>query len=155
MKTTSIIFASLLLIGAFTLTVNGSPEHENINLEASKAGKGIEFFHGTWKEALAKSKETGKPIFADIYAEWCGPCKTMSNYVFTQEDVGKFYNEKFICVKVDAERGEGPAVARKYTVEGYPTFLFVDGEGSVILKTAGARSGGDFIKLGEKALTKK
>jgi hypothetical protein len=34
-------------------------------------GQGIEFFHGTWAEAKAKSKESGKLIFVDAYTSWC------------------------------------------------------------------------------------
>ncbi|MBI1182901.1 DUF255 domain-containing protein [bacterium] len=142
----SILAASLGLL-SFSYTATKSTTLE-------KSDKGIEFFHGTWKEALAEAQSSGKPIFADVYAVWCGPCKMMSNYVFTQGDVGEFFNKNFVCVKVDAERGEGPAVARKYAVEGYPTLLFVNGEGETLIKTAGARSGNDLIKLGEKVLEK-
>jgi thiol:disulfide interchange protein len=117
-----------------------------------KSDSGIAFFKGTWAEALAESAKTGKPIFADIYAVWCGPCKMMSNYVFTNDEVGAFYNENFVCVKVDAERGEGISIARRYAVEGYPTLLYVDKEGKVLLKTAGGRSTKDFITLGDKVL---
>lgn len=116
------------------------------------AATGIAFFKGTWAEALAESAKTGKPIFADIYAVWCGPCKMMSNYVFTNEEVGAFYNENFVCVKVDAERGEGISIARRYAVQGYPTLLYVDKDGKVLLKTAGGRSSKDFIDLGDKVL---
>jgi len=123
--------------------------------EAVKGGdEGIQFFKGTWAEALEKSKAENKPIFVDVYTTWCGPCKWMSKYTFTDDEVAKFYNEKFICVKADAERGEGITLARKYKVRAYPTLLFVKNDGSTILKTEGARSSEQFIQLGNKVLGK-
>lgn len=150
MKISSFFLTALMLTSVCFLNINATvpePPAEN------PASKGIEFFNGTWTEALEKSKKEGKPIFADIYAVWCGPCKMMSRYVFTNEEVGQYYNENFICLKVDAEKGEGPAVARKYSVRAYPTLLFVGGDGKIITRTEGARSSEQFIKLGQ-AVTK-
>ena len=36
-------------------------------------GQGIEFFHGSWEEALAEAKKQEKPIFVDAFTTWCGP----------------------------------------------------------------------------------
>ena len=47
-------------------------------------------------------------IFLDAYASWCGPCKMLQKNVFTKKAVGDFYNSKFINVKMDMEKGEGP-----------------------------------------------
>ena len=58
--------------------------------------EGMEFFHGTWEEALAEAKKQEKIIFVDAYAVWCGPCKRMAKNVFTQDRVGEFYNKNFI-----------------------------------------------------------
>lgn len=153
MKSTLLLFASILVFGAFTFSGTTEPIEPN-SKALSADDKGIEFFHGTWKEALEKAKAENKTIFVDIYATWCGPCKMMSNYVFTQQDVGDFYNENFICVKLDAEKGEGTAVARKYRIMAYPTLLYVDGDGEIVHKTEGARSGNQFIDLGKKVLAK-
>ena len=50
---------------------------------SSLTGQGIDFFHGTWEEALEKATAEEKPIFVDAYAVWCGPCKRMAREVFT------------------------------------------------------------------------
>ena len=49
---------------------------------------GIRFFEGSWAEALAESKKTGKPIFMDCYTVWCVPCKKLAKEVFTKPEIG-------------------------------------------------------------------
>ena len=70
-------------------------------------GQGIEFFEGSWDEALNEAREDDKVIFVDAYAKWCGPCKKMAKDVFTQDRVGRFFNERFINIKMDMEEPEG------------------------------------------------
>jgi thiol:disulfide interchange protein len=48
------------------------------------AQDGIQFFGGSWDEAIETAKKEHKLIFMDAYAEWCGPCKRMAKEVFTQ-----------------------------------------------------------------------
>jgi thiol:disulfide interchange protein len=79
---------------------------------AHTAESGIQFFNGTFKEALAAAKAQKKPLFFDAYASWCGPCKTMEREVYTDPKVAAYFNEKFISIKVDMEKGEGPELPR-------------------------------------------
>lgn len=87
---------------------------------------GINFFQGTWDEAVALAKEQDKKIFVDFYTEWCGPCLNMALGVFTLPEVGDLYNRNFVCVKIDAEKGEGIELADRYGVRSYPSYVFVD-----------------------------
>lgn len=119
---------------------------------AQEEGKGIRFFHGTFTELKAQATAAGKPVFIDAYTSWCGPCKWMSKTVFTQEEVGTFYNDKFICAKFDMEKGEGPELAKKYNVNAYPTLLYIDATGALFHQALGAHEAKDFIELGRKAL---
>ncbi|MEO7174506.1 MAG: thioredoxin domain-containing protein [Saprospiraceae bacterium] len=123
-------------------------------LQFASSAQGIEFFHGTWQEALDKAKAENKAIFVDAYTTWCGPCKRMSSQVFILPDVGKFYNENFINVKMDMEKGEGPQFGSKYPVRSYPTFLFINPDGAVAHQAVGGRGGEEFIALGDEALKK-
>ena len=86
--------------------------------------KGIHFFEGTWAEAVAEAKKQNKNIFLDGYTTWCGPCKKMTKEIFTTDKVGNYYNEHFICVKKDMEKGEGIDLAKKYSINKFPTFVF-------------------------------
>jgi len=88
--------------------------------------QGIQFEHGTWKEVPQKAQQTDKPIFIDVYTSWCGPCKMMSQNVFPLVEVGKAYNVNFICYQVDAEKGDGIEISKKYGVRAFPTYLFLN-----------------------------
>ncbi len=121
---------------------------------ATAHAQGIEFFHGTFAEGLAKAKTENKLIFMDAYAEWCGPCKRMAATVFVDEKVGKFMNSNFICLKMDMEKGEGPDLSRKYDVSAYPTLLFLNAEGGLVQRAVGALPTDGFITTARQALGK-
>jgi thiol-disulfide isomerase/thioredoxin len=124
-----------------------------ISLKAQDSPEtGIRFFHGTFAELKAEAVKTGKPIFIDAFTTWCGPCKWMAKTVFPDEEVGKVFNEKFICAKIDMEKGEGIDIARQYQVNAYPTLLFMNGSGEIIHLALGARDAKEFIKLGLQAI---
>lgn len=115
-------------------------------------GQGIDFFHGTWQEAMAKAKAEDKLIFVDAYAEWCGPCKAMAKNVFTTAKAGAFFNENFINLKVDMEKPENSAFANKYPVSAYPTLLFIQSDGKVALKQVGGMNLDGLLDFGKKAM---
>lgn len=121
---------------------------------ATAFGQGIEFFHGTWAEALDKAKSEKKIIFVDAYASWCGPCKRMSRDVFPQQKAGEFFNANFVNMKIDMEKEENAEFAGKYPVGSFPTLLFIDENGKVVHKDVGAREVEGLIELGRKALGK-
>jgi len=116
---------------------------------------GITFFHGTLKEAKAKAKKENKLIFMDCYTTWCGPCKSMAKKTFVNKEVGDYFNKNFICLKMDMEAGEGPTVASTYSVEAYPTYLFLDSKGEIKHRDLGFIDASHFIEVGKKALTLK
>lgn len=116
--------------------------------------QGIDFFHGTWNEALAEAKKTGRPIFVDAYAKWCGPCKRMAKTTFMDDVAGEFFNANFINMKIDAEEGEGRKFRQKYPVSAFPTLFFIDEKGEVLHKAVGGQSVEGLITLGKFALNK-
>ncbi len=98
---------------------------------------GIAFFKGSWKEVLAEAKRQNKPVFVDIYTTWCGPCKLMAKQAFPDAKVGETFNARFINYQIDAEKGEGIDVAKKYAVTAYPTSLYVSANGDLIHRAIG------------------
>lgn len=123
-------------------------------LSSTITAQGIDFFHGSWKEALKESEKTGKPIFVDAYAKWCGPCKRMARTTFMDDEAGQFFNEKFINMKIDAEESEGREFRKKYPVSAFPTLFFIDEKGEVLHKVVGGQDVKGLISQGEFALRK-
>ena len=123
-------------------------------LTGSITAQGIEFFHGTWDEALLKAKTEDKLIFVDAFTTWCGPCKNMAANTFPDPEVGKVFNQNFISMKIDMEKAMGLEFRKKFSVNAYPTLFFIDFEGKEVVKSVGAKKPADLIMLAESVLTK-
>ncbi len=114
---------------------------------------GINFLKDTqWNEALSMAKAQNKLIFVDVYTDWCGPCKTMDAEIFPLKAVGDKYNRHFINYKLDAEKGEGPALKAKYSVKSYPNYLFINGDGVLVYRSTSAMPANEFLKVADQAL---
>lgn len=135
-----ILLASSLALASFVLRTKSS------NVETT-----IQFTDQSWDAVLQLAKEQNKLIFLDIYASWCGPCKMLKKYTFTDEEVGKYFNDNFINVTVDAERGEGRTLASQYEIRAYPTLLFVNADGTVRKKLIGYRDGKQLLNDAKRA----
>lgn len=118
----------------------------------AKDTKGIRFTEGTWAQILTEAKTQQKLIFVDIYTTWCGPCKVMDKNVFTNNAVGEKFNASFINYKIDAEKGEGIGLAKKYIISAYPTYLFVNPEGELVYRSIGSMPAEKFLSEADKAL---
>ena len=116
---------------------------------------GITFAHVDFRSAKALAKKENKLIFIDAYTTWCGPCKLMSRTVFKEKVVGDYYNEHFVSLKVDMETAEGLFLGKRYNVTGYPTFLYLKPDGTLIKKTMGATNNGTFIGYAKTAVNGK
>ncbi len=113
---------------------------------------GIHFQKGNWQQALDLAKKENKVVFLDIYATWCGPCKQLKKYTFTEKSAGDFFNTNFVNMALDGEQAEGAALAQKFEIEAYPTLMFVTPEGELITKSPGFLTAPDLINLGQQIL---
>ncbi len=136
------LFTLTLLLTCFSMQVMGQD-----------ASKGIAFEkEGTlFRQAVQKALSQQKLIFLDCYTSWCGPCKMMANKVFPQETVGNFMNPKYVSIKIDMEKGEGPELAKKLQISAYPTFIIFNSGGQELGRFLGGSDAEKFIENVKKA----
>ncbi len=108
---------------------------------------GVDFFTGTWEEAVEKARSSGKHIYIDAYTKWCGPCKEMERDVYTESAVADYMNRHFVCMKLDAEEGEGLRMAMKYRVRVFPTHLIFNSDGDLRFRATSGMPAERFLDL--------
>lgn len=122
----------------------------------SAQDKGIKFEDTkVWQQILEKAMNEDKLIFVDCYAEWCAPCKVLATNVFTQGNVGDFFNSNFINAQFEMERdADGIAHKEAWGVSAYPTLLFIDPQtGTVVHRLVGAGQADWLLEGAKTAMT--
>lgn len=92
----------------------------------------IDFTKGSVSDVLAMAKEQNKLVMVDVMTDWCKWCIELDNKVYSKPEVYEFANANQINYKIDAEKGEGVEFAKKYKIQGYPSILFLDGDGNEV-----------------------
>ncbi|WP_126244867.1 thioredoxin family protein [Chitinophaga rhizosphaerae] len=113
--------------------------------------EGIRFGTAPWNETLAQAGKENKLVFLDCYTSWCAPCKWMDKNVFVLKNVADFYNGKFVNTKFDMEKGEGIELRKKYNVQSFPTYLFINSKGEIVHRTGSRMTAEEFLEEGRMA----
>jgi thiol:disulfide interchange protein len=103
---------------------------------------------------LQRAKAENKLVFVDFYTSWCLPCKVMEQGAFVDYDLAEFMNKNFLNVRVNAEDGIGKTHKNNFLVFAYPTLLFLNGDGTELMRKEGSCSIEDLKKMGRTALWK-
>lgn len=106
----------------------------------------VSFTTGTYDEVLDLAKQQNKIVMIDFITDWCKWCVETDRKVYTNSDVAVFANEHQINWKIDAEKGEGPDLAKKYGVKGYPTIVFASADGTEIDRIYGFLPAEQFLQ---------
>jgi len=127
--------------------------------------QGIKFVTGlSWERIKEKAKNENKYIFLDMYTTWCGPCKMMDRDVYSAKEVGDFYNQTFISVKVqmDSTKSDNQntigwyqtaqELGKLYGITVYPSYVFLNPAGQLVGKHTGLVSADVFNSFGGDAM---
>ncbi len=112
----------------------------------------MDFRKASFEEVKEMAKAENKLVFVKCYTKWCKTCKFMNRNVFTDEELAKYFNAHFVSVKLNMEKDEGLGVAEKYEVKAYPTLLFLDTEGKVLLRIEGSLSPKELVQAAHKII---
>ncbi len=115
---------------AFTSVANAEVHFRNISFEEAKQAAATEH----------------KVVMIDFYTTWCGWCKVLDRNTYTDPAVTQLTDAKFVCVKIDAEKGEGIGLAKQYQITGYPTIVFFDEGGKEIDRVVGYEDPSRFVQ---------
>jgi thioredoxin-related protein len=86
------------------------------------------------------------PIMLDFYTDWCSWCKRLEAETFTDNRIIEYVNQNFTSKRINGEIGEGIDIVNEYTLLGYPTIIFVAGDGTEIDRITGYLPPDDFIE---------
>lgn len=121
----------------------------------------------TLEEAVERSKTEKRPVFIDVYTDWCGWCKVMDKKTFNEPNVAQLLNEKFYPVKFNAEQREDVVFqgrTYKFIEHGgrgthelaaallnnklsYPTVVFLNEDFQLLGPLAGYREAREFYMI--------
>lgn len=106
-------------------------------LSALAMADGIPGFHqGNVKSVFDAAKSKKQIVMVDFFTTWCGPCKLIEANIYRHESFLPYTN-KMVTYKIDAEKGEGIELAKKYKVRAYPSVIFMDADGNEIERVIG------------------
>ncbi|MBC8884301.1 thioredoxin family protein [Flavobacterium piscinae] len=123
-----------------------------IPTKEATVAKGIDFFKGTFQEALALAEKEQKYVFVEVYATWCGPCKQLKRTTFKDKEVGVYFNKNFINIAIDGETEEGDKILSRYNIRSYPTLLILDAKGRVLTRQTGFMKPYILINFGRRVV---
>ncbi|RZJ35418.1 MAG: thioredoxin family protein [Flavobacterium sp.] len=120
---------------------------------SSVVAQGVKFEDTPYKQLLQQATVKKMPVFYFIHASWCPHCQKMQSDVFPDAQLGMFMNSHFISASRDGESGEGKAIMHKYQLNSFPSFIVLDGAGTLLYSFGGEFKIDTFLKELQTALT--
>lgn len=111
-----------------------------------------------YEDGLALAQELEMLVLIDFSTAWCGYCKKMDRETFKNTRVIDFINDNFIAIKVDGDSRrefeidgfvttERRITKEMYGVRGFPTFWFLESDGTKIGRQPGYQPAAGFLTL--------
>ena len=98
----------------------------------------------SFEEALAKARQTKKPIFFNCFADWARPCHGMNGMVFSDQAFCDWMDKNFVCFFADVTKPDNRHLAQRYGVSTFAHYLVLDADGQVLHRIVGGAPLPDF-----------
>jgi thiol-disulfide isomerase/thioredoxin len=103
----------------------------------------------TWGHDLAaaeaQANAAGRRVLIDFETTWCGPCKSMDEWIWTDAEVAALLNAGYVGVKLDGDLEK--ALVKRFAVGGYPTIVALAPGGAEAWRAVGYQSSREMIAL--------
>jgi thiol-disulfide isomerase/thioredoxin len=116
-----------------------------ISLALTATAALIEFWGGrgtiAWtglSDALERAKSTHRPVYLDVTASWCAPCRVMDRTTFRDDSVRSALSLQFVPARVDIDDlHDGSLVKNAYGIAVVPTSLVLTPHGEELARHIG------------------
>ena len=82
------------------------------------------------QESFKKTQELDKPILLGISAVWCHWCHVMDETTYSDSEVARLIEDKFVPIRVDRDRR--PDIDKRYNMGGWPSTVLLTPDGEVL-----------------------
>ena len=100
-----------------------------------------------FEEAKRVAASQNKPIFIDVYADWCGPCKAMDKDVFPNDSVKSVLTSRYVPAKINGDDSVvGDTLKKQFGIRAYPTYIVLSPTGKERKRHIGFFQKTEFVK---------
>lgn len=138
----------VLRSGTTSNTVASTAPDTTIQASSTQSESAITWLT-SFEEALSQAQKTGKPIMADFYADWCGPCKMLDADTWPDASVAQ-EAQNFIAVKVNVDAPANLAAVQRYGIRPIPCIIWTDSNGTEKGRLEGAVGPQDMLSEMQK-----
>lgn len=96
-------------------------------------------------EVFKRAKSENKLVLLNLEANWCHWCHVMHNITYSNPDVIKYVNSKYIAVQADQDAN--PELSIRYRDYGWPATVILNPDGDDLVKRAGYIKPSNFMRL--------
>lgn len=107
----------------------------------------IDFFEGTYEEALALAQKEEKNIFINFTATWCAPCQQMRKTVLAEADITAYARQQFVSLKIDIDTPFGGELFAEYGFQGVPSYVVITPDQKPLAVYSGSMDHDTFMKF--------
>jgi len=123
-----------LTLALLVLACGGQDNAPVADTAAVQTTDSSEWIQDDFDAAMSVAAETGKPVFIDMYADWCGPCRMLADDYFTRDDYKQVLSQ---CILLKINIDNYPEIADEFGVQSIPTLILSDADGNEIDRITG------------------
>ena len=111
------------------------------------------FRNTSYSEVFKLAKKEHKNVLLYFHFYGCGACLKMEKNAFADKQVITFFDQNYICLKLNTREGEGIEISKTYNVRINPAFIFLDEGGKILHRIVGVYQPDEFLAQARNAIS--